>query len=503
MKRITKAAIGREVKRIVAGFVGFIYWTSAWCFIEDKATHRPILFKLFPCQKEFSNWLLKGEWLCLLKARRLGFTWLLAAYAVWRVLYFRMFTVTVISQDAEYAEDFLDKCRFIIDHLPAWLKRTPTRDNKKRLEFNYKNHGSWIRSFASTKSALRSLAADLVIVDEAAYVKLLKKIVSSGEPTLETGNGQFVLLSTSDGPFGYFQLLWKLARSGKKKYRSVFYGWDARPERDEAWYQKEAGQHEDDPLYMKREYPRTPEECFESAEGRVYALFSDTPKFVRKVTLHDEWPRYRAIDFGGVDPFVCLWIAEIPGERPGLTVDPSCMNTIGEFLAYSYGSDGEPADEYNHCMDGLRYAITSLGKNGLRGRIHIYNELYVPDSARKGLALPDLARRIIERTGVQKIRQTVADRSRPDSITLLCQMNVPCIPQRQMRGGNKGEIAQGVDKVRALIAGTAKGPSAEPLPQQRSGPKLPPGGIQLEGRPQKRSLTSIFRRHFSQRPVLA
>lgn len=496
MKPVTKTSMRAELKRIVGGIAAFVYWAATFCFIEDKATHRAIPFKLFACQREFSEWLLKGEWLILLKARRLGFTWLLAAYAVWRVLYFRMYTVTVISQDKDFAADFLDKCRFILDHLPAWLKRVPTRDNKTRLEFNYKNHGSWIRSFAPTKRALRSLAADLVIVDEADYVPWLKAILNAAEPTLETGNGQLVILTTSGGPHSYFTNIWKLAKQGKKKYKPVFYGWDARPDRDESWYKAEAEAHEEDPLFMKREYPRAPEEAFESAEGRVYALFGDNAKFVRPVKLLAEWPRYRAVDFGGVDPFVCLWLCEIPGEAPGLTVDPACANTINELLAYSYGPDGEPDDENNHCADALRYAVTTLGKRGLRGRVHIYRELYVPDSARKGLSLPDLARRITERTGLEKIARTVADRSRPDSITLLSQLNIPTIPQRHMKGSNKTEISQGVDLVRALIAGTAKSDAA-PLPTKGlRGPALPAGGIQLEG-------NTLYRRVARQRPIFA
>ena len=52
--------------------------------------------------------------------------------------------------------------------------------------------------------------------------------------------------------------------------------------------------------------------------------------------------------------------------RPGLTVDPSCVNTIREFEGYCWkkGKD-EPVKEGDHAMDALRYALFSMRRGKL------------------------------------------------------------------------------------------------------------------------------------------
>lgn len=46
-----------------------------------------------------------------------------------------------------------------------------------------------------------------------------------------------------------------------------------------------------------------------SAEGVVYEGFSAAIHVIDPIPIPDHWPRYRAIDFGYVNPFVCLWVA--------------------------------------------------------------------------------------------------------------------------------------------------------------------------------------------------
>ena len=448
MNQITKASVRREVRRCRAGLAGFLYWAETYARIEDKETHAELPFKLWPDQRAVIECIFNGEWLDVLKARRLGMTWLFAAFAVWLITFHKQRSALVLNQDDDYARDFLDKSRYILERMPPWMRRTATRDNAKRIEFNREGHGGLIRAFAPTRRALRSLAADFILIDEAAFVPWLRELLRAAEPTLETSKGQLAMVSTSGGPQGEFAAHFKAAWRGTKKARALFFGYQGKPGRDEAWYAAEAAAHADDPLYMKREYPRTWEEAFEAAEGRVFALFSDSPKFIRTLELEKEWVRYRGIDFGGVDPFVCLWAAAIPDEAPGLTIDPSCAHTLEEFLAYAYDEKGYPADEHNHCMDPIRYMTTAFG---FTGRVHIYRELYLPNTARKGLDVGDLARRIVELSRNEKIRNTVADRSRPDSINTLWKAGIPCDPSPVLRGKVKTEIEQGIDHVRRLV----------------------------------------------------
>lgn len=479
----------------------FIRFCEDHVYVEDKQSHQAVKFKLWPGQRKVAEQLVRGEWLAVLKARRLGLTWLLVAYAAWLLTFRGNRQVVVLNQDKEYAQDFLERVRFVQERLPTELQVPRSVDNQSRMNVRGKSmegvrQESWIRSLACTKRAIRSLAADLVIFDEAAYMPLLKQARQAAQPAVETGKGQIVLISTSNGPSGDFYEVWtnayqrtraaagengsgtrdlKSNGTGKMpvlrtppRYKPVFLHWRENPHRTEDWYNAEKLENESDPLYMKREYPETPEQAFESANGRVYPKFSPYPpdgdKFIREIERQPDWNHYRAIDFGGVDPFVCLWGCVIPHEGPGLTIDPSCTNLIRELLAYSYDDKGRPCDEDNHTCDALRYMVGTAGNGGIHGHLHIYRELYVANSVDRGLSLPDLARRICSASGQEHYELTVADRSRPDSIVLLTQMNIPTKAHRNA-GGHYEEIADGISRVTNLIVGTHRGSEAAAVPE--------------------------------------
>jgi hypothetical protein len=467
----------------------FIDWCKDYAKVEDKNSHQNIAFELYPCQKAVAELLIQRNWLWILKARRLGLTWLLAAYAAWLITQNQNRTIVVLNQNKEYACDFLDRVRLILDNLPPDQQMKRTTDSKTALRIQ--DTGGSLRSLACTRTAIRSLAADLVIFDEAAYMDLLKKARAAAQPAVEIGGGQVVGISTSNGPGGEFYDVWMKSKAGNSRYQPVFLDWRQLRGRDDKWYAKEQRENSGDPLYMKREYPATPEEAFESAEGRVYPSFVHSPAFVKDIAILPNWPKYRAIDFGGVDPFVCLWGVVIPKEPPGLTVSPACENLIRELLAYSNDKSGSPADENNHACDALRYMVITPGAEGINGHLHIYRELYVPDSARAGLSLADLTGKIksiesdlarvlplaAEKNSTSRVlaadfprytqyELTIADRSRPDSINFLCQQNIPAVAQRHLGGSNRDEVIQGTIRVNNLIVGTKKGPDATPIQTQ-------------------------------------
>ena len=300
-----------DYRRYTAGADGFLAWLNECAQIEDFGSHAAIRFRPYIAQEEIAEALVAGEWLCIVKARRLGFTWLLVAYAVWLIIFHPMRRVIVLNQAEYYATEFLKRCTFILERLPKWQVPKQTRDRADLLEFNHMDHGSKIQSLAATRRSIRSLDADLVIGDEAAFIDLLRDVMRAAEPALETSKGQLVLLSTSNGPTGPHYETFNKAVAGESKFKPIFYGWKSRPGRTQEWYDEEKRAHADDPLFMKREYPATVEEAWESAEGRIYPLFTRSPEFLRKFDVHPDWPKFRGVDWGGKNPFVCLWVCEI------------------------------------------------------------------------------------------------------------------------------------------------------------------------------------------------
>jgi len=65
----------------------------------------------------------------------------------------------------------------------------------------------------------------------------------------------------------------------------------------------------------------------------------------------------------GIQRIYKLLEAVRPDGKPALVVFSDCVKTIEEFCKYSYKRDVQsetPIDKFNHCMDALRYCISSI-----------------------------------------------------------------------------------------------------------------------------------------------
>ena len=211
--------------------------------------------------------------LALVKARQIGVSWLLASYALWTALYHTGAVVLLLSRGELEAGDLLDKCRFIWGQLPPDLQRRPGTSSAS--EMNFPSEHSKIVALPSTEEAGRSETATLVIQDEADHHEHLAANFAAVKPTVDAG-GQLVLASTADKRKvnSLFKGLYRGAPANG--FKALFYGWQARPGRDEAWYEatrkavpSTAGMSPE--LYMEQEYPSTAEEAL--APSQAVAFF--------------------------------------------------------------------------------------------------------------------------------------------------------------------------------------------------------------------------------------
>ncbi len=217
---------------------------------------------------------------------------------------------------------------------------------------------------------------------------------------------------------------------------------------------------------MRHEYPATEEEAWESAAGRCFAFFSHS---IHVRTLEElgyekmlpDWLFFRGIDWGGVDPFVCLFSVLIPGE-PGFSIDPSCVNTIRECKAWSYDEKTrKPKDKDNHAPDAIRYIVTTAhlneiedgrGVDGRNGHLHIFREIYIVHSAAQGFDIVDLAHLSLHQSENYDYELSVADRSRPDSILAFTRQGLSTqAAVRLLNSDKRSEIEQGIDRVNLMM----------------------------------------------------
>ncbi|MCR4373435.1 MAG: hypothetical protein NUW22_01140, partial [Acidobacteria bacterium] len=215
-----RVAAERElVRREFVDFLGFM-------FIRSDDPLNPVVSKWLPWPYLIAQalfWAL-GVSEVILKDRQLGYSWLAAAFAVFRAR--NGAAVAVISKGQLEAREFLAKCAFVERHLPAHLRTARERDIQTD-KITFTDAGGVIMAFPSTPDAGVSFTFQLVIMDEAHFHPYAGPNYAALRPTVSAG-GQIIILSTADpelGSFGWFPEMYWASKRGETGYASRFVPW--------------------------------------------------------------------------------------------------------------------------------------------------------------------------------------------------------------------------------------------------------------------------------------
>lgn len=287
----------------------------------------------WPYVVEMAERLDSGNSIVLLKSRQLYQSWLLAAFALFTAQ-MKGGNVLEFSQGQDYSRELLRKSKFIYDRLPLELRMPLVTDNRDELSFR---DAGRIMSFPSTVDAGRGFTGRLVLVDEAAFHPYAQENYRAYRPTAADG-GQVVIVSTANGPFGFFYNQFMAAQAGTSGYEQVFYPWSVRPDRDEEWYRREEkayeGFHED----FLRENPSTIEDAFTTMSGLVYKEFQpDVHVGVPPIPFERCRLRVAGVDWGGGDPSAVVVLGLSPDDHiyqydEWAATGPITLDEIGGFI---------------------------------------------------------------------------------------------------------------------------------------------------------------------------
>jgi hypothetical protein len=218
---------------------GLAHFCDSYCHIlaTDDRSGAWVPFRLWPGQRQVAADLEAHRELVMLKARQLGLTWLVIAFALQRLLFHPIATVLLFSKRDDEARELLDfRLREMFRRLPQWMRTEGlAADTTHKLELP---GGSRALAFSTTGG--RSYTATLAVIDEADHVPDLAKMLAAVKPTVDAG-GRLVLLSTADKsqPGSTFKNVYRAARAGENSYHPVFHGWRAAPWRTDAWYEQQ------------------------------------------------------------------------------------------------------------------------------------------------------------------------------------------------------------------------------------------------------------------------
>jgi hypothetical protein len=304
------------------------------------------------------NWaqtqLLKSHNLSIiLKARQLGITTFNAIFFLDTCLFNKNSNAAIVADSKDIAREiFVDKVKFAYDHLPQFIRDmcNAYRDNVHEMRFS---NGSVFR----VATSLRGGTLQYLHITEFAKVcqenpTKANEIISGALNAVQAG--QFVCIeSTARGRDGHFYSMCREAQAlqdsnitlGTLDWQLWFFPWWKHPDyivdstnvlitkefeeyfealevkdiiltpQQKAWYIKKAAIQGE---YMKREYPSTPEEAFETAnEGYYFAKQISIARQERRICHlpYDENAKtYTAWDIG-ISDTNSIWVFQLIGKE--------------------------------------------------------------------------------------------------------------------------------------------------------------------------------------------
>lgn len=223
-----------------------------------------------------------------LKARQIGFSTLVAGFTLWSAFGYDSRNILMLSKGEREAVKLLLKAKQAYKYFPEWVKvRGPRLMDKVRTSMTFENE-SIIESLPSGNNPARSESADMVVVDEWAFLPNPEEAWAAIEPTSDIG-GRILGLSTANGEGTFFHQLWLGSQEGENGFTGIFHPWWSVDERDEQWYTEK--QRTMLPWQLAQEYPSTPEEAFVGSGNPFFnlkilsAFKAETPLFKGSIAL--------------------------------------------------------------------------------------------------------------------------------------------------------------------------------------------------------------------------
>lgn len=288
------------------------YYIENYVHIEDKDAPEVVVpFQLWQEQKKALSSIHENRLNIILKARQLGVTWLVLAYASWCLLCNHGWLVIALSRTEDEAKELIRRLSDVIfRYMPELVQEDSKEADGDMIRYKatalsieiYHPDGkvSTFKAFPSSSGAGRSFTANLLILDEWAFQTFAEQIWLSVYPTINRPTGGKVIgLSTIERGTLFEELY-----TGENNFNKLFLPWNADPRRDNTWYEqtkRDLGE------LIMQEYPATVEEALTIPGGAFF------PEFKRHVHIKPAqedtvgYRRYVCIDYG-LDMFSAHWI---------------------------------------------------------------------------------------------------------------------------------------------------------------------------------------------------
>jgi len=291
-----------------------------YVYIENKDNPgNPVIkFKMWESQKSALQEIIENKLSIILKARQLGFTWLVLCLICHLCIKFDGYSVIVLSETEGKSMELIKRVDLILSHLPKWLIITQEEFKKYEKEYGKGSYqgmyyvqtalsieikcfgktSSTVKAQPSTEGAGRSLTADFVFFDEWAFHKFAHDVFDAAFPTMNRpDSGKFVGLSTNKRG-SFYEGVWKNAAA--MQFHKIFRNCFADPRRTIEWYESSKATLR---AKMEQEFPQTEEEALRAGDNVSFPEWSEEIHVCKPFDIPEHWRKWACVDNGYNDPF--------------------------------------------------------------------------------------------------------------------------------------------------------------------------------------------------------
>ena len=289
------------------------YFIDTYGHIEDKDVDELIQpFRMWKEQRDALMSIMSHRLNVILKARQLGFSWLVMHIVAHLLLTSSGKSAIGLSKTEDEAKELVRRLAVILRYMPELVAEKDFVPNgwdgpvfratalTIQIKFTDGTESTFM-ALASSPGAGRSFTVNLIVFDEWAFQQFAREIWQGGYPTINRPNGGKVIGLSTIERGSLFEEIFTDPDNG---FNKIFIPWYADPRRDNEWYERTKRALGD---LITEEYPASIEEALMVPGGAMFPeVRRDTHETEKEQTGYLK--RYCTIDYG-LDMLAALFIS--------------------------------------------------------------------------------------------------------------------------------------------------------------------------------------------------
>lgn len=209
-----------------------VYFAETYCKVINL-DEGLVKFKLYPYQKDMFKHFTNNRFSIVLACRQSGKSITSVMWLLHYIIFNPDKNVAILANKGSTAQTMLSRFTLALENVPFFLQPGTRVLNKRSIEFE---NNSRIFAASTSSSSIRGESANVVFLDEFAFVKGAEEFYKSTYPVISSGaETKVIISSTANGVGNPFHKLWEGAVQGINEYKPFTVNWWDVPGRDEKW----------------------------------------------------------------------------------------------------------------------------------------------------------------------------------------------------------------------------------------------------------------------------